>query len=202
LEEPPPHVIFVLATTEFHKIPSTIRSRCLIFQLQAPPATEFIKYLTQFCEQRSIPYDSEVLATIAQQADGSYRDLLNIVEYSLALTNQRLDDKTLFGFFSTLSSQDVARLIDYVLKGNNTLLKQELYTYFDQGLSPEKLIKQMMSWVSEQEACLQQPFLQFYQDPEIHKVHHYDFQLYTMPPNLFYFYIELVFLWNKEFYKS
>ena len=99
LEEPPAHIIFILATTEFYKIPATIRSRCLIFQLQPPSIKEMLDFLKTFCAERSIPYKDDLLLAITEQAEGSYRDLLNILEYSLALSEDRLDDLELLRFF-------------------------------------------------------------------------------------------------------
>ncbi|NBW56236.1 DNA polymerase III subunit gamma/tau [bacterium] len=164
LEEPPPHVIFVLATTEFHKIPGTIRSRCLIFQLQAPPAHELVGYLKSFCHNRDIPYEDDVLFAIAQQADGSYRDMLNIVEYSLALTQQRLDDHSLFNYFSILSHTDIHKIIDQILESDTVELKNDILKYFDKGLSADKLMKQLMSWIVEQKDIVQQPLVILYQE--------------------------------------
>lgn len=164
LEEPPPHVIFVLATTEFHKIPSTIKSRCLIFQLQPPPIQEMIAYLKTLCLDRNIGYLEDVLLAIAQQADGSYRDMLNIVEYSLALSDNRLDDKNLFNFFSILSVSEVKKIIDQLIEAKSIELKNDLESYFDNGLAPEKLMKQLLSAIAEKEDILERPLLQLYQE--------------------------------------
>lgn len=164
LEEPPPHVIFVLATTEFHKIPSTIRSRCLIFQLLAPPVAVLIDFLKKYCELQKIPYEIDALAAIAEQADGSYRDMLNILEYSLALTSNDLKDNQLFMIFSILSHQDLSEITESLALGNSESLKELFKKYLEKGLSADRILRQLMVWIAEHEDITQPVYLQIYQE--------------------------------------
>ncbi len=80
LEEPPPHVIFVLATTEGHKVLSTIMSRCQHFDFRRISQTDIISKLTHICEQEDIHTEPEALRLIARSATGSLRDAENILE--------------------------------------------------------------------------------------------------------------------------
>jgi DNA polymerase-3 subunit gamma/tau len=80
LEEPPPHVIFILATTEVHKILPTIMSRCQRFDFRRIPLTDITKELTHICETENISIEAEALRLIAKSASGSMRDALNLLE--------------------------------------------------------------------------------------------------------------------------
>jgi len=80
LEEPPPHVIFILATTEAHKVLPTIMSRCQHFDFRRISQTDIVAKLTRICEQEGISMDSEALRLIAKSATGSLRDAENLLE--------------------------------------------------------------------------------------------------------------------------
>jgi len=80
LEEPPPHVIFVLATTEAHKVLPTIMSRCQHFDFRRISQTDIVSKLTRICEQEGIHMESEALRLIARSATGSLRDAENLLE--------------------------------------------------------------------------------------------------------------------------
>jgi DNA polymerase-3 subunit gamma/tau len=80
LEEPPPHVLFILATTETHKVPATIVSRCQRFAFRRIEKEIIRARLGHVCEQENIPIDPDALALLAQMADGSLRDALSLLE--------------------------------------------------------------------------------------------------------------------------
>ena len=80
LEEPPPHAIFVLATTEVHKVPLTILSRCQRFDFRRLPQSVIVSKLQQICEQEDISIEGQALAIIAKAATGSLRDAENLLE--------------------------------------------------------------------------------------------------------------------------
>ena len=80
LEEPPPHVIFILATTEAHKLLPTILSRCQRFDFRRIPLTDMLALLTRICESEGIVIEAEALRLIARAATGSMRDALNLLQ--------------------------------------------------------------------------------------------------------------------------
>jgi len=86
LEEPPPHNIFILATTELHKIPDTIRSRCQTFIFKSPNKSEIVKYLKRICESERIEYEEKALEILAEASEGGMRDSASL-----------LDQATVFG---------------------------------------------------------------------------------------------------------
>lgn len=90
LEEPPPHILFVLATTELNRVPQTIFSRCQSFHLQRIDLQASISYLSQLCRQQGIEAEEEALFWIARQGDGSLRDSLSFMEQALSYGDGRL----------------------------------------------------------------------------------------------------------------
>lgn len=80
LEEPPKHVIFILATTEFHKLPETIVSRCQVFQFRKPGESQIRELLEAVAKSEKLKIDKESLSLMALLADGSYRDALGVLQ--------------------------------------------------------------------------------------------------------------------------
>lgn len=83
LEEPPPHVLFILATTELNKIPETILSRCQVFNFRKVPLKVVQGYLRQLCDRENIDAEDEALFWIARRGDGSVRDSLSFMEQAI-----------------------------------------------------------------------------------------------------------------------
>ena len=101
LEEPPAHVIFLLATTETQKLPMTVLSRCLQFHLNALPTDALQKQLGHVLTQEKIAFDTEALTLIAKAADGSVRDALSLLDQIIALSD------------SKITSSDVKKTLGY-----------------------------------------------------------------------------------------
>jgi len=80
LEEPPSHVIFILATTEIHKIPATVLSRCQRHEFRRIPVQTIIEKLTLLCLQEHIEIEDEALSLVARQATGSLRDAISLID--------------------------------------------------------------------------------------------------------------------------
>ncbi len=85
LEEPPPQVVFILATTELHKVPVTVRSRCMILSFRKIDPSTIADHLASLLEKDAIPYSADALQLIAREAKGSIRDSLSLLEQVLAL---------------------------------------------------------------------------------------------------------------------
>lgn len=91
LEEPPPHVLFIFATTEPHKVLPTILSRCQRFDFRRIPTSEIVDHLSFICEQEHITTDDDVLHLIAQKGDGALRDALSVFDQAIALCGTDLN---------------------------------------------------------------------------------------------------------------
>jgi DNA polymerase-3 subunit gamma/tau len=91
LEEPPAHVLFILATTELNKIPETILSRCQVFNFRKVPLKVVQAYLRELCEREHIEADDEALFWIARRGDGSVRDSLSFMEQAITYCGPRIE---------------------------------------------------------------------------------------------------------------
>jgi DNA polymerase-3 subunit gamma/tau len=90
LEEPPAHVLFVFATTEIHKVPATILSRCQRFDFHRVPVTEMVEQLRHICSHENISIDDQTLFLIAKKADGSMRDSQSLLDQVISFCGQKI----------------------------------------------------------------------------------------------------------------
>jgi DNA polymerase-3 subunit gamma/tau len=114
LEEPPPHVIFVLATTEPHKIPATIGSRCQRFDFRRIPLEAAVERLAYICKHEKITCPREALELIARSATGSMRDAINMLEQVVDYHGRELTVETVqsgLGLTGDARSNELARLV-------------------------------------------------------------------------------------------
>jgi DNA polymerase-3 subunit gamma/tau len=112
LEEPPAHVVFVLATTEPHKIPATIHSRCQRYDFRRIPADDIEKRLAVVAADSGLDIDTAALALIARHADGGLRDALSILDQCTALGQGRIDTAAVRGLLGLIGHEWVWRLTD------------------------------------------------------------------------------------------
>jgi len=114
IEEPPPWVLFVLCTTEAHKIPATIASRCQHFSFRSVDFEDLTARMAWICRQEGIEADAEALAVLAQAGEGSVRDSLSALDQAIACCGAKLDAKevrALLGAFSLESLETVAQAL-------------------------------------------------------------------------------------------
>jgi DNA polymerase-3 subunit gamma/tau len=114
LEEPPEWVVFILCTTEVHKVPTTIASRCQLFSFRSVDFRELVARMEWICAQEGIEADSESLAVLAQAGEGSVRDSLSALDQAIACCGARLnasDVRSLLGMFSLDSLEQVTRAL-------------------------------------------------------------------------------------------
>lgn len=112
IEEPPEWVVFILCTTEAHKIPATIASRCQHFSFRSVDFEELVKRMQWICQQEGIAADDEVLSVIAQAGEGSVRDSLSALDQAIACCSEKLDTaevRALLGAFSLTAMEQVTQ---------------------------------------------------------------------------------------------
>jgi len=111
LEEPPPHVKFLLATTDPQKLPATVLSRCLQFNLKRMTPRLITERLAHICEAESVEFDSAALATLARAADGSMRDALSLLDQAIAYCGGKLEEQQVAMMLGTIDKDHVVRLL-------------------------------------------------------------------------------------------
>ena len=145
LEEPPAHVIFILATTEKHKILPTILSRCQIYDFERMTIRNTIDHLKHVAEQEGITYEEQALAVIAEKADGGMRDALSIFDQAASFCQGNITYEKVIEDLNVLDSENYFQIID--LSNNNkvsdimVLLNNIINKGFDGGLLIQGLAK-------------------------------------------------------------
>jgi len=124
LEEPPPHAIFILATTEKHKIIPTILSRCQIFDFNRIEINDIVGHLEYIANNEGVSYDVDGLNVIAQKADGAMRDALSIFDQIVSFSGSEVTYDNVIENLNVLDYEYYFRLVDASLEGNysSTLL--------------------------------------------------------------------------------
>ncbi|PWV59258.1 DNA polymerase III subunit gamma/tau [Plasticicumulans acidivorans] len=128
LEEPPPHVKFLLATTDPQKLPVTILSRCLQFALKRLPTALISEHLAQIIEAEGIPGEPAALAAIARAGDGSMRDALSLLDQAIAYGGGRVDAADAASMLGAIDRQHVIHLASALAQGAADTLLEAIAT--------------------------------------------------------------------------
>ena len=118
LEEPPAHAVFILATTEKHKIIPTILSRCQIFDFNRIRVEDMVEYMKNIAEKESLEYEEDALHMIAQKADGAMRDALSIFDQVVSFSGGRITYQDVIRNLNILDYEYFFRLTSYALEGD------------------------------------------------------------------------------------
>jgi DNA polymerase-3 subunit gamma/tau len=144
LEEPPPHAIFVLATTELHKIPATVLSRCQRFDFRRIPVSEIVARLDWLVEQEHIPADREALTLIARQATGSMRDAESLLDQLASYGDSGISVEEVHAALGTGSGETVIQVTDALIRGDVAQGLGAINTAVDEGADPRQFARQMV----------------------------------------------------------
>lgn len=124
LEEPPPHVKFILATTDPQKIPVTVLSRCLQFNLKQMPIPSIVEHLQKVLEAESVPFEIGALRILAKAAQGSMRDALSLTDQAIAYAAGPVSESAIRAMLGTLDETYLIRVLDALQsRDGETLVK-------------------------------------------------------------------------------
>ena len=118
LEEPPPHVKFLLATTDPHKIPVTVLSRCLQLNLKQLSPAQIYTQMAFILEQEAIEFEVPSLKLVSRAADGSMRDGLSLLDQAIVYGNGKVTTEDVSAMLGTIAQQPVTELLDALAEGN------------------------------------------------------------------------------------
>ena len=133
LEEPPPHVIFIMATTDAHKVPATILSRTQRFDFKHISINDISEYLKQILESENIKYDTDGIRLIAQKADGSLRDSLSLLDQTIAYASDGLDVETIRDVLGIIKENVFLNIIQTIEKRDHKEVIHQLSQLIDAG---------------------------------------------------------------------
>lgn len=139
LEEPPGHILFFFATTEPHKIPITILSRCQRYDMRRIDTQEIANHLGAICNNENIPVPDESLWVIAREADGSMRDSLSLLDQVVACSHGKIDHGNVLNILGLFDAQELFTISDAVFKGDIPSLLSMVDTLYKNGKDLKKL---------------------------------------------------------------
>lgn len=144
LEEPPPHVMFIFATTEPHKIPITILSRCQRHDFKRIGLNAMIQHMTTICEQESFKISGESLALIAREATGSLRDALSLLDQVLGCFKNSVDHNQVLETLGVIDRKYVFDLCDTILRSDISAILNMLDDSYHRGYDLKKLYTNLL----------------------------------------------------------
>jgi DNA polymerase-3 subunit gamma/tau len=147
LEEPPPHVIFVLATTEPHKIPETILSRCQRFDFRRLTVNEIVGRLTDLAAREGLQLEPEALTAVARQATGSLRDAESLLDQLIVYSDETITLKRVQTVLGTGSLQIVSEVVAHLVAGDVASGLDAINRAIDEGVAPGQLNRQVVEYL-------------------------------------------------------
>ncbi|MEJ5315047.1 MAG: DNA polymerase III subunit gamma/tau [Anaerolinea sp.] len=146
LEEPPPHAIFILATTEVHKIPATVLSRCQRHEFRRVPVQQIAALLRQKAAEDGLAVDEDALVMIARQATGSFRDAISILD-QLSSTGERVTLEMVQSVLGTAAGEPIRQLVDAILARDAARGLQIIQQTLDGGADPRQFARQVVDYL-------------------------------------------------------
>lgn len=147
LEEPPAHVIFILATTEIRKVPVTILSRCQRFDLVRVPVDTLKKHFAWIADQEKVELSDAANELLARAADGSVRDGLSLLDQAIAQTGGHVDEKSVMDMLKRADRGVVVDFMQTILSGNVAAALAKTDEIYTNGADLTMLLTDMMEWV-------------------------------------------------------
>lgn len=140
LEEPPPHVKFIFATTEIRKVPITVLSRCQRFDLRRIDAGTLVAHLSSIAGKEGIAVDDDALAMIARAAEGSARDSLSILDQAIAHGSGAVSAEAVRAMLGLADRARIVDLFELVMKGDVAAALAEFRNQYDTGADPAAVL--------------------------------------------------------------
>jgi DNA polymerase III subunit gamma/tau len=195
LEEPPEHVKFLLATTDPQKIPATVLSRCLQFNLKRLLPEQISKQMTFILQQEQIEFDQEALALLARAADGSMRDGLSLVDQAIAFGQGRVNRVDVSAMLGTVAQQPVDDLLRGLARHDGKTILATIAEIAELTPDFSDVLQQMLR-VLHRVALLQN--LPDYKDPEFDATMLAEFAA-QIPPEDVQLYYQIGLMGQKDF---
>ncbi len=153
LEEPPSHVVFILATTEVHKIPATILSRCQRFDFRRIPIKQIVERLSQICTAEGLSATEEALWIVAKQGDGSMRDSQSLLDQVMNFCDGQLTQENLVNILGLTDRALLLKSLQHIVDRN----KQEIFNVLNElhrgGFDPDLLVRELLEIVRNLLMC-------------------------------------------------
>ncbi len=146
LEEPPPHAIFILATTEVHKIPATVLSRCQRHEFRRIPVSEIVSHLQTLAQGEGLKVEPEALALVARQSAGGMRDAISLLD-QLASAGDTITLALAEQVLGTATTQAVLDIVEALASGNSAGGLDHIHAALDGGSDPRQFARQVVDYL-------------------------------------------------------
>ncbi len=153
LEEPPEHVKFILATTDPQKLPVTVLSRCLRFNLKRITQEQIADHLAQILDQEGIEHQGRALELLARAADGSLRDALSLLDQAIAFGGGRVDESATRDMLGDLDPHSLRHLIEALADGDGPRLLSGITPLIDSGADLTQALEGLISLLHRIAVC-------------------------------------------------
>lgn len=144
LEEPPKNVIFILATTELHKLPATIISRCQRFQFQSVSPEVMKAHLKAVAKEEKVKVDEDVLSKIASKSDGCVRDAVSLLEQAFATGEKHITSKEVELFLPVALSEHSVNFVSQTLSGNSAEAYALIEKMISEGVNSSAAVEEIL----------------------------------------------------------
>ena len=149
LEEPPGHIIFILATTEPHKIPTTIISRCQRFDFKRISVDEIVKRLNVICKNEKIKITNEAVELIANLSDGGMRDSISLLDQLTSYTLDEITVKDVHEVFGTITNEEICEFLNNLFDKNLAVIFNKINEYNSTGKNISKVIELIIYFLKD-----------------------------------------------------
>jgi len=149
LEEPPPHVVFIMATTERHKLPATILSRCQQFIFRTISPAEIQAHLRQIANREGVKIDDRALAYIVKASEGSMRDGQSLLDQIISFSGQEVVDEDVRDVLGFIPSEILDRTLDGLADRDAKALLENIAIVIDQGLNVQQYVREFIGRVRD-----------------------------------------------------
>jgi DNA polymerase III subunit gamma/tau len=149
LEEPPAHVVFIMATTERHKVPATILSRCQQFIFRTISPAEIQAHLRQIADREGVRIEDRALAYIVKASEGSMRDAQSLLDQIISFSGQEVVDEDVRDVLGFIPSEILDRTLDALAERDSKALLENVGIVIDQGLNVQQYVREFIGRVRD-----------------------------------------------------
>ncbi len=147
LEEPPEHVIFIMATTDAHKVPATITSRAQTYKFKLADAETMHAHLKMVAEKEHIPIEDAALKVVVKKGGGSFRDSLSLLDQVSTLSDSQITETLINNALGLPENQKIQELLEAYTQGELNIIRDYLKVFLETGIKPETLTEELIRFI-------------------------------------------------------
>ena len=147
LEEPPKHVVFIMATTELHKVPATILSRAQVYHFNLADKATMKKHLEEIAKQENIPISDEAIDIIVERGGGSFRDSISLLDQISTLSDQEIDAELVISAMGLPIEHEIKEILDSYTNAELEKITETLQKLLTNGIKAETITEELIRFI-------------------------------------------------------